>query len=184
MRKILLSLAAAGVLVTAVATTAVITGSSAGAQEAPAEDAEPSSARPERGSIVQEVLDDLVANGDIGLTQDQADAIVAALQDKWEELKANRPDDGPRRGRGRHGAHLRGLFEDGVIDAAELSALPEGHPLNDPEGPFAEVASDGEITTEEFRSVVEQLRADGEGRIGRPGPRFGGDAPNAEGTST
>ena len=179
MKKILASLAAAGVLVAGVATAAVITSSSATAQEAPGTEEVAPPERPEKGQAVQEVLDDLVAAGEI--TQDQADTISAALAEKWEEIKAER---GERPGRGfrhgfRRGFHAGALLEDGVIDAAELAELPEGHPFNDPDGPFADVAADGEITEEELRSVIEQLRESGEGRF-----RFRGEAPSVEGSST
>lgn len=181
MKKILASLAAAGVLVAGVATAAVISGSEASAQEAPETEEATEGSRPQRGTAVQEVLDELVADNTI--SQSQADAISAALQEKWEEIKAERPEGkhGPGFRRGfRGGYQLRGLLEDGVIDAEELAALPDGHVLTDPEGPFAEVAADGEITEEEFRSVVEALRESGEGRFR---PRFGGEAPDVEGTS-
>lgn len=182
MKKILVSLAAAGVLVVGVATAAVISSSDAAAQEAPETEESTTDAPPRGpGTAVQEVLDELVAADEI--TQPQADTIIAALEEKWEELRANRPEG--RRGPGFHrgfkrGFHLGGLLEDGVIDAAELGELPEGHILTDDEGPFAEVAADGEITEEEFRSVIEELRESGD----RPfGPRFGQDA-DVEGTNT
>ena len=179
MKKILASLAAAGVLVAGVATAAVITGSSASAQEAPETEETVPAERPQRGAAIQEVLDELVAAGEI--SQDQADTIAAALQEKWDEIKEERGD---RPGRGfrhgfRRGFRLGGLLEDGVIDSAELAELPADHPLNDPEGPFAEVAADGEITEEEFRSVMEELHESGQGRF-----RNRGEAPAVEGTNT
>ena len=124
MKKILVSLAAAAVLVVGVATTAVITGSSADAQEAPDSDSAPAVDRPEPGSAVQEVLDDLVAANEI--TQAQADTIFAALQEKREELKANRPEGGHGRG-SRRGAqfsmNLAELLEDGVMPPNSPSFL-------------------------------------------------------------
>jgi hypothetical protein len=182
MKKILVSLAAAGALVIGVAATSVLTSSGADAQEAPTDDETTTEVeRPARGAAVQEVLDELVASGDI--TQDQADTIAAALEEKRAELEANRPDHHHRRGF-RHGFHLRGLLEDGVIDADELAALPEDHPFNDPDGPFADVAADGELTQDEIQSVIEQLREDGELPPGRGfGRGFGAETPSAEGTS-
>jgi polyhydroxyalkanoate synthesis regulator phasin len=187
MKKILVSLAAAGVLVAGIATAAVISSSEAAAQEAPETDElvtdESTETAPRGpGAAVQQVLDELVGTGDI--TQTQADTIIAALQEQWEEIRANRPEG--RRGHGPHrgfkrGFHLGGLLEDGVIDAAELAELPEGHILTDEEGPFAEVAADGEITEEEFRSVVEELRESGEGPFG---PRFEADDTDVEGANT
>jgi hypothetical protein len=191
MKKILVSLAAAAVLVAGIATAAVITGSSASAQEA--DETVPTVEKPERGSALQDVLDGLVTEGEIGLTQVQVDAIMNAMQEKWEELEANRPEGfrrgGPGHGRGFRGGggpggHLGGLLEDGVIDAEELAGLPDGHILNDLEGPFNEVVEGG-ITEQEFKDVLEELRADGEGRFGggRPGPRFGGQEQGVEGAN-
>ena len=173
MKKILTSLIAAGVLVAGVAVAGIVAGSSAEAQGVPAEEGAPPSVKPERATVIQDVLDELVAEGEI--TQGQADTILAALQEKREELRASH-QDGHRRGfrRGaRFGFNLRGLIEDGVIDAAELAELPEGHPLTDPDGPFAEALEDGEITAEELREVREELREQ----------RHSGSGADVEGTS-
>lgn len=167
MKKILVSLAAAAVLVVGVATTAVITGSSADAQEAPDSDSAPAVDRPEPGSAVQEVLDDLVAANEI--TQAQADTIFAALQEKREELKANRPEGGHGRGSRRgaqFGMNLAELLEDGVIDAAELAELPEGHPFNNPDGPFADALVDGQITAEEIQEIRDLRHQERQDRLG------------------
>lgn len=158
MKKILTSLIAAGVLVAGVAVAGVVAGSTAEAQDAPPGTEAPTSDRPGHKTVIKDVLDELVADGEI--TQGQADIILAAIQEKREEFAANHPD-GFRRGfrRGAHfGFNLRGLLEDGVIDAAELAELPEGNPLTDPDGPFAEALEDGEITVEELREVREEMR--------------------------
>jgi polyhydroxyalkanoate synthesis regulator phasin len=173
MKKILTSLIAAGVLVAGVAVTGVVAGSSA---EAQTPDDGTVFEKPERGSAIKDVLDELVAENEI--TQSQADTIVAALEAKWEELRADRPDGfrGHRRGfraGARFGFHLAELLEDGVIDASELAELPEGHPFTDPDGPFADALEDGEITAEELRDVREELREQRQ-------ERFGGDV---EGTN-
>ncbi len=183
MKKILASLAAAGVLVAGVFTAAVITGSSATAQESPDDETSLPAQHPERGSAVKDVLDELVVANEI--TQDQADTILSALKAKWEELKADRPDGGERHRRGfrrgaRFGINIAELLEDGVIDAAELAELPEGHPFTNPDGPFADAAADGQITEEELRDVLEQLR---EERGGRHGPRRGEEASDVEGAN-
>ena len=184
MKKILVSLTAAGVLVAGVAAASVITSSTADAQEAPADEETTTTTteeRPTRGAAVQEVLDELVAAGEI--TQAQADTIQGALEAKWEELGADRPHH--RHGKAfRHGFRLGGLLEDGVVDADELAGLPDDHPFKDADGPFADAAADGELTEDEIREVVEQLREDGELPL-RRGFRhgFGGTAPEAEGTS-
>ena len=170
MKKILVSLAAAAVLVAGIATASVISGSSAEAQEATTDEESTDFDRPERGSVVEDVLADLVDANEI--TPAQADTIIAALQEKREELKANRPEGEGRRGRGfgrgGHSGNLAELLEDGVIDAAELAELPDGHPLTDPDGPFAEALEDGEITEDE----LQELRA---GRRAHRGDRLGSD---------
>ena len=188
MKKILVSLAAASVLVAGVATAVVITGSSASAQEA--EEEGPATEKPERGSVIREVLTD----GPVDLTEAEVDSIMEALEEKWEELKANRPDGYGRKGgpgyrRGFHGGtrfgyHIGQLLADGVIDATELADLPEGHVLTDPDGPFGAVNTDDEITQEEFDEVIAELRAAREARRGSGlGPRFGDDVPDVEGAS-
>jgi polyhydroxyalkanoate synthesis regulator phasin len=177
MKKILTSMIAAGILVAGVAVAGVVAGSSA---EAQTPDDETAVEKPERGSAIKGVLDDLVAENEI--TQGQADTIIAALEEKWEELRANRPEGfrrhGPGFGRGfrsgaRFGFHMAELLEDGVIDAAELAELPDGHPLTNPDGPFGDALQDGEITAEELRDVHDQLRE-------QRRERFDGDV---EGTS-
>ncbi len=182
MKKIIVSLVAAGLLVAGVATTSVIAGSPADAQEAPADETTPDPQRPQRGAAVQEVLDELVAANEI--SEDQADTILSALQEKWEEIKADKPDrrQGPGRGfrRGaRFGINMAELLEDGVIDADELAGLPEGNPFTNPDGPFADAAADGQITEQEIQDVLEQLRAE----RGDRGPRFSEGAPDVEGAN-
>lgn len=198
MKKFLASLAAASVLVAGVATASVITGSSASAQESTDEGDAPAVERPERGAVIREVLEQLVADGEVSLTDAEIDTIIAALEEKREELKANRPLHRHHRGfrdGARFGFHVGTLLEDGVIDSEELAELPEGHPLTDPDGPFGDVNGDEEITEEEFRGVIEELREQMQDRFGGArfgGPRFGGprsgppaddEAPGVEGTS-
>ncbi len=99
------------------------------------------------GEILQEVLDDLVADGVI--TEDQADAIVAALQAKRDEM--------------REGVELfRSFWEDGVLTAEEIAQLPTPNPFVDPQGELAEALADGELTREEW----EAIRGPGRGHRG------------------
>lgn len=157
MKKVLAALAASGVLVAGgFATAAISSPSPATAQESTEDSTTETVERPERGAILQEVMDQLVA--DDVIDEDQAEAIIAALEAKRDEL---REQFGERRGfRGHHrgGLGIRDLLDDGVIDADELAALPEGHPLTDPEGPFAEYLDDGELTLEELETVHGELR--------------------------
>ena len=171
MKRFLAALAAAGVLVAGgFVAAAVSTPSVASAQEsteeAPAGD-DGTVERPDKGAILDEVFDQLVADGVI--SQDQADQVRAALEAKRDELREQFGDRMNRRDhRNRIGGFLRGALEDGVVDADELAQLPEGHPLNDPDGPFAEYLEDGQLTEDELEQIKEEFRHN-------RGPRGGGD---------
>ena len=114
-------------------------------------EAEKEQRKADRQAAVVEALDALVADGT--LTSDQVDQIIAAFETAREE----RPDR-VRRGM-RAGWQLAEMLEDGVIDADELAALPEGHPLADPEGPAADYLDDGQLTEDELQELRSQLRA-------------------------
>lgn len=164
MKKIFVSIAAAGVLVAGAFTASAIVNGPALAQttEAPAAEA-PTDGRPDflrPGEIVDEVLADLVADGT--LEQGDADAVKAALEARYEEVRAEmeawREDNPGRFERGfKRGFAMGGLLEDGVIDATELAELPDDHPLNDPDGPAAEFLADGQLTEDELKQLGEQL---------------------------
>jgi len=154
MRKIIASLAAAGVLVAGAFVASSITTSTASAQTVQ-EDTTEQVERPERGSAVADVLAELVEAGTIN--QSQADAVADALEAKRAEMEANRPEG--RQGKARHRPHIRGLLEDGVISAEEIAALPDGHPFKDAEGKFADELADGQITQEEWDAFVEEKKA-------------------------
>lgn len=121
--------------------------------------------RTNRGDIVSTVLDDLVADGTI--TQEQADEIAATLAERTaafrEELRAQRREHGEGGVQSRGLRFLGGnaeLLEDGVIDADELAALGENHPLNDPDGPAAQYLDDGQLTEDELNELVAELRGE------------------------
>jgi len=165
MKKIFVSIAAAGVLVAGAFTASTIVDGPALAQttestatESPA-DERPDVSKP--GEILDEVLGDLVANGT--LDQGDADAVKAALEARHEEVRAEmevwREDNPGRFERGfKRGFAMGGLLEDGVIDATELAELPDDHPLNDADGPAAEFLTDGQLTEDELKQLGEQLR--------------------------
>lgn len=117
--------------------------------------------RAARTAAVEEALQSLVVDGT--LTSAQVDAVLEALETAREE----RPH--PVRRSMRAGWQIAEMLEDGVIDAAELAELPEGHPLADPEGPAAEYLDDGQLTEDELTELRSQLRpsraaAEGEGQ--------------------
>ncbi len=100
------------------------------------------------GSVLEDVLSDLVEDGTID--QGQADAIVEALDAKTAEFRTAAQD-------------LRGLIagflEDGVITADELDQLPDVFPFNDLAGVFGDALDDGELTLEEFQEAFPQPKA-------------------------
>lgn len=146
MRKVIAAMGAAAVLVAGAFVASVITTDPADAQTTTTTNEE---VRPDVESDLDEVLGGLVADGTI--TQDQADAVKEALVAKHEERKAERE---ARRDERRADRELiRGFLDDGVIDADELAQLGDDHPFNDPDGPFADAAADGEITTAELREL-------------------------------
>ncbi|MGF1667689.1 MAG: hypothetical protein ACFCVC_15635 [Acidimicrobiia bacterium] len=116
-----------------------------------------------------DVLDGLVTDGT--LTQEQADAVVAAFQEHRGAMRANR--DAVREA-------LQEAWSDGVITEDELSALPNGGSrLTDPDGPLAEYWEDGQLTQDE----LDEARSEGLiGRGGRHG-RGGFGQPDADDTS-
>lgn len=170
MKRLIASVAAAGILVAGAFVASTATNSTAVAQtpeDTTTQEAPERPDRPEKGAILDQVLGELVEDGTID--QDQADAVKGALQDKHEELKANRPD-GDRRGD--HRARLRGqieeLLEDGVISADEIAELPDRHPFKNADGPFAELIEDGEITQAEWDAFVAEKKAEHEAQQSVP----------------
>jgi len=181
MKKVLAALAASGVLIAGGFATAVVSSPTSATAQETTDEASPTDdmVRPEPGAILQEVLDQLVSDGVI--TNDQATQISDALVARHEELRAEFGDRGFG-GRGHHGGGdfgLMGALEDGVIDADELAALPEGHPLTDPDGPAAAYLADGQLTQEE----LDQMRAEHRSQFHfgeRGGRGFGRFAPGDE----
>jgi cell division protein YceG involved in septum cleavage len=157
MRKVIASLAAAGVLVAGAFVATSVRSTAAEAQTAE-ENTTQEFERPEPGSAVNEVLAELVEAGTIN--QSQADAVAAALEAKREEMKENRPEG--RRGKQRIRRHIATLLEDGVISADEIAELPDGHPFKDVDGPLADELADGQITQEEWDAHVAERKAERE----------------------
>lgn len=171
MRKVLASIAAAGVLVAGAFIASTVTTSEASAQTEETPQVTDQAARPERGIVLDGVLDDLVTDGT--LTQAQADSVKDALVAKHDELKEQ---FGDRRERRAHRYEMREQFEawleDGVITADELDELDVDLPRFE-DGPLAEALEDGQITQAEWDAIAEQHKAD---RENRRNARWGTDA--------
>ncbi len=161
MKKIMVSLLAAGVLVAGAFAASAITSSEASAETDDATAVTDGARRAHRGAILDGVLSDLVGDG--VLTQGQADAVKDALAAKRDELKDEFGDRGDRRDRRakRHDmrAQITEWLEDGVITADELSELPADLPIFADDGPLAEALEDGEITQAEWDVFIEERKA-------------------------
>ncbi|MFV1999367.1 MAG: hypothetical protein ACC654_03280 [Acidimicrobiia bacterium] len=166
MKKLLVSLAATGVLVAGAFVASSVTSSAADAQTTDTTATEQPQ-RPVRGAILDEVLGGLVSDGTIN--QSQADAVKGALQAKIAELRGKIGDRDPAARAERRGI-LRGLLADGVITAEEIAELPEDHPLRTGDSKFSELLEDdGQITREEIQSFFEAQRAEREANAGATG---------------
>jgi hypothetical protein len=156
MKKIFVSIAAAGVLVAGAFAASTIVDGQAIAQTID----EPAVERadiPKPEEILDEVLADLVA--DDTLDQGEADAVKAALEARHEEVRAQRDElRGDEPGRAERDAAMDEMLEDGVIDADELAELPDDHPFNDPDGPAAEFLNDGELSADELQELGDHRR--------------------------
>ena len=90
------------------------------------------------GSVLSDVLDDLVGKGTI--TRAQADAIEQAVDARRTELQAERE---------RLREQMQTFLEDGVLSAEELAQLPEDHPLRN----LDQYLEDGQLTLDELRAL-------------------------------
>lgn len=97
------------------------------------------------GSLLDEVLADLVSAGTI--TQDQSDAIVAALTTKADEKRAEM--EAQRAQMEAMRTQIQGFLEDGVISADEIAQLPADNPFTN----LQDILADGQVTLEELQSV-------------------------------
>jgi hypothetical protein len=173
MKKVLASMAAAGVLVTGAFVASAITDGPASAQvpdTTVADDAAPGD--PGMAGPLEEVLDGLVADGT--LSQAQADEVESRLRAAHEERSEVRMERREERRADRQ--QIREFLEDDVIDGDELAQLGDDHPFNDPDGPFADAASDGQITREELRELRDAHRAEREAAAGNATGNAGIDA--------
>lgn len=131
MRKIAIPIAA--VLVLGVATAVMARGAHRGSG---------GGVRSERTSLLGQVLDELIEDGTI--TQQQSDAIKAALEEKrseaLEEAKAALDQ-------------LKAFWEDDVLTSDEIAQLPAADRITGAGGPLAEALEDGQITREELDEI-------------------------------
>lgn len=97
-----------------------------------------------RGDVAETVLAELVADGTI--TQDQADAIVAAFEAKRSDMQENR-------------TLLEGFWEDDVLSSEEIAQLNEPNRFTAIDSPFAEALTDGELTRDEADAIRDERRA-------------------------
>ena len=98
----------------------------------------------DRGGVLEEVLSDLVTDGTI--TQDQSEAITAALEEKKEEMAEQRQQLREQ---------LDSFWEDDVLTTEEIEQLPFADRLLEAEA-LSEMLEDGQITSEE----MEEIRSD------------------------
>ncbi len=135
--KIIGALVAGGLLVGAGFVTSIVS------SPAVAEAQEEATADEEKGFLARgldflgEVLDELVGEGTID--QSDADAVLNAVEEKAEEMRALREE---------HKAILESALEDGVITRAEVADLPEDHPIFNER--LDEAWEDGELTKDDL----------------------------------
>lgn len=113
------------------------------------------------GALLEEVLGDLVEQEVI--SQEQSDAVVAALEAKVEEHRA---DMAARVEQMRETwQQVQTFLEDEVVTQDEINQLPEDSPLREV---FNSIADDGQVTLEQLRQLGPRL-----GRGFAPGEGFG-----------
>lgn len=151
MKKVIAATAAAGLLVAGAFVASTVTTNPAAAQSAgePPIESPEREQRPEPGTIINDVIDSLVADGTIDAGQ--ADAVKDAFEAKRDEI-AEEFGQPRHRDRAFKSGALRGLMADGVITQDEIDALPEDHPLRTGDSPLSELLEDdGEITLDELK---------------------------------
>ena len=146
--KIVASIVAGGLLVGAGFVTSVVSSPSAASAQEDAGDSEDKGLRHRGFEFLSGVLSDLVSEGTI--EQPDADAVLAAVEDKAAEIKAEREATREL---------TQELLEDDVITEDEATQLPDDHPFFNEK--FDEAWEDGELTTEEIREIRPHHRRGG-----------------------
>lgn len=136
--KVLAAIVAGGIVVGAGFVASAVSSPDTAAAQMGTEEKRPAGPFPRVLGFLEKVLNDLV--GDDTITEDQADAILEAAEQKAsdvrEEIRESRE-------------LLEGLLDDGVITEDEVVELPEDHFLFD--GRFDEAWEDGELSPEDLR---------------------------------
>lgn len=96
-------------------------------------------AGPGGGALLSQVLSDLV--GQNVISQDQADAITKALQDKADQLQTQMQQQRQL---------IQGFLQDGVITQDEVDQLPADSPFRQV---FDSIAKDGQVTVDQLRQL-------------------------------
>ncbi len=146
--KIVASIVAGGLLVGAGFVTSVVSSPSVASAQEDAGDSEDKGLRHRGFEFLSGVLSDLVSEGTI--EQSDADAVLAAVEDKAAEIKAEREATREL---------TQELLEDDVITEDEATQLPDDHPFFNEK--FDEAWEDGELTTEEIREIRPHHRRGG-----------------------
>lgn len=146
--KILASIVAGGLLVGAGFVTSVVSSPSIASAQEDAGDSEDKGLRHRGFEFLSGVLSDLVSEGTI--EQSDADAVLAGVEDKAAEIKAEREVTREL---------TQELLEDDVITEDEATQLPDDHPFFNEK--FDEAWEDGELTTEEIREIRPHHRRGG-----------------------
>jgi hypothetical protein len=154
--KIVAATVAGGLLVGAGLVTAVVSSPVTANAQVETDTTEDRGPIPRIIGFLGEVLNDLVGNDTI--TQDQADAIVAATEAKATELREEHEAEREL---------FRGLLEDGVLTEDEATQLPDDHWVFSER--FDQAWEDGELTTDELGEFLRHGRRD----AFRRGLRFG-----------
>jgi polyhydroxyalkanoate synthesis regulator phasin len=126
MKRRLIGIPLAGLLLVGAATAALAHGGYLGGGPAAA------------GSIMSDVLDGLVSDGTIN--QSQADAIVTAVEERKTELQEEAQALREQ---------MQEFLSDGTLSADELAQLPEDHPLRN----LDQYLEDGQLTQDELRQL-------------------------------
>jgi hypothetical protein len=143
--KIVTTVVAGGLLVGAGLVTSLVSSPEVALAQEEVEAGDDRGPIPRIIGFLEEVLEELVGEGTI--TEEQADAILAATEAKAEEVKAE--------ARERHEL-IKSLLEDDVITEEEAAQLPEdAWVLRDR---FDEAWEDGELTSDEIVEFGPHLR--------------------------